>query len=61
MLKALQRKCRGQGVVEYAGALVIACVLVGAVIASTPSTLYEFLTTLQEGIFQYLADQVATL
>lgn len=61
MLKAFIQAERGQGVVEYAGALVIATVLMGAVIITTPPTLYQFLLDLQESAFQYLADAASEI
>ena len=51
-MKQMMKKSKGQGVIEYAGALVIAAVLVAAVLAVGPdgiSTLFtDILTTVQE-------------
>jgi hypothetical protein len=41
MKKFLQKKQKGQGVIEYAGALVIAAVLVAAVLAIGPDAIAQ--------------------
>jgi Flp pilus assembly pilin Flp len=51
-MKKMMKKSKGQGVIEYAGALVIAAVLVAAVLAVGPdgiSTLFtDILNTVQD-------------
>lgn len=46
------KKAKGQGVVEYAGALVIAAIVVGAIIAVGPSGI--------EGIFNSILSSVSS-
>ncbi len=50
-----QRRCnRGQGIVEYAGALVIAAVVVSLVLAIFPNPFTDFFFTLVENILDML-------
>ena len=42
----MRKQFKGQGVIEYAGALVIASVLVGAVLAGGPDQLSELFDTI---------------
>ena len=47
MMKPVLKKHKGQGVVEYAGALVIAAVIVGAALAFGPDMIDEIFTQVQ--------------
>lgn len=53
MKKVMLKKSKGQGVIEYAGALVIAAVLVSVVLAVGPDAM--------EGLFTEIFDTVAAM
>ena len=55
MMKMMKKSKKGQGVIEYAGALVIAAVLVAAVLAVGPDgieTLFTDILTSVSGFFE---------
>jgi Flp pilus assembly pilin Flp len=56
MLKA--RKHKGQGVIEYAGALVIAAVLVAAVLAIGPTNMSSLFTNILTRVQTYFTGQL---
>lgn len=57
-LKELTRAARGQGVVEYSGALVIAVVVVGAGIIVVPQNFTNMLNTIIANMTTYLMAQM---
>ena len=58
MKKLMIKKQKGQGVIEYAGALVIAAVLVAAVLAIGPSGIETLFTDLLESVQSYFTGQM---
>lgn len=55
LIKMLQvKKQKGQGVIEYAGAMVIAAVLVAAVIGFGPGAITQLFTSILTGVSSYL-------
>ncbi|MCE3236043.1 MAG: hypothetical protein K0Q50_2223 [Vampirovibrio sp.] len=56
--KKQSRKQKGQGVIEYAGALVIAAVLVAAVLAIGPEGITNLFTEIMTSVQGYLTGQL---
>lgn len=54
------KKNKGQGVVEYVGALVVAAVLVAGILAIGPSGLGDIFTNILDAIEAYFTGQVPT-
>lgn len=61
MKKFLYKSQKGQGVVEYAGALVIAAAIVAAVLAVGPSGIGTLLSTITGAISTYFSGKVTGL
>lgn len=57
---AATRKNKGQGVIEYAGALVIAAVLVAAVIGVGPDAIKLLFTNLLTSVQSYFTNKMPT-
>ena len=57
-MKKLQHKSKGQGVIEYAGALVVAAVMVAAVLAIGPDGIKTLFTSMMSSIQTYLTGQL---
>ncbi len=57
-MKIQTRKHKGQGVVEYAGALVVAAVLVSGVLLAGPTGLGDTFTSIMTDVGNYLTGQV---
>ena len=53
-------KSKGQGVIEYAGALVIAAVLVAAVLAIGPTGISNLFTDILNSVQTYFTGQLPT-
>jgi hypothetical protein len=53
-------KSKGQGVIEYAGALVIAAVLVAAVLAIGPTGISNLFTDILNSVQSYFTGQLPT-
>jgi len=53
MMKKMMKKAKGQGVIEYAGALVIAAVLVAAVLAIGPNAMTGLFTDILDSVTAY--------
>jgi Flp pilus assembly pilin Flp len=51
---------KGQGVIEYAGALVIAAVLVAAVLAIGPTGITNLFTDILDSVQSYFTGQLPT-
>jgi Flp pilus assembly pilin Flp len=60
MKKIIIKKQKGQGVVEYAGALVIAAVVVASVLAVGPGALAGMFQDITTKISNYFQDQAVT-
>lgn len=58
MMKKMMKKAKGQGVIEYAGALVIAAVLVAAVLAIGPNQMSGIFNTILGGVNTYLSGKL---
>jgi hypothetical protein len=58
LLRKIDRAQKGQGVIEYAGALVIAAVLVAAVLAIGPNGISTLFTTILTSVQTYLTGQL---
>jgi len=56
--KFQSRKHKGQGVIEYAGALVIAAVLVAAVLAIGPTGISNLFTDILNSVQSYFTGQL---
>jgi len=54
-------KCKGQGVIEYAGALVIAVFIMSIAFTSLPEGAYAFFVDMQEQILAFLQGEVESL
>lgn len=61
MKAILYRKQKGQGVVEYAGALVIAAAIVAAVLAVGPGSIGTIISTITGAISTYLSGKATGL
>lgn len=57
-MKIMTRKTKGQGVVEYAGALVVAAVLVAGVLAAGPAGLGDIFNDILDTVQTYFKGQV---
>ncbi len=58
-IKKMQyKKNKGQGVIEYAGALVVAAVMVAAVLAIGPDGIKTLFTSMLSSIQTYLTGQL---
>jgi Flp pilus assembly pilin Flp len=55
------KKRKGQGVIEYAGALVIAAVLVAAVLAVGPTAISGMFTSIITQVTTYFTGQTSAL
>lgn len=55
-----QKAQKGQGVIEYAGALVIAAVLVAAVLAIGPTGITNLFTDILNSVQSYFTGQLPT-
>ncbi|HEY9685738.1 MAG TPA: hypothetical protein V6C52_02070 [Coleofasciculaceae cyanobacterium] len=58
MKKFMTKKQKGQGVIEYAGALVIAAVLVAAVLAVGPSGISTLFNDILNAVQSYFTGQL---
>lgn len=58
MKKFLTKKVKGQGVIEYAGALVIAAVLVAAVLAIGPTGISNLFNDIMNSVQSYFTGQL---
>jgi hypothetical protein len=58
VLLASRKAQKGQGVIEYAGALVIAAVLVAAVLAIGPGGIKTLFTTILTSVQTYMTGQL---
>ena len=58
MKNFLRKKQKGQGVIEYAGALVIAAVLVAAVLAIGPTQISSLFTDILNSVQTYFTGQL---
>lgn len=58
VLLANRKPTKGQGVIEYAGALVVAAVMVAAVLAIGPAGIKTLFTTMLSSIQTYLTGQL---
>jgi Flp pilus assembly pilin Flp len=58
VLLANRKSNKGQGVIEYAGALVVAAVMVAAVLAIGPAGIKTLFTTMLSSIQTYLTGQL---
>mgnify|MGYP001078269724 CR=1 FL=1 len=56
--KLQSKKHKGQGVIEYAGALVIAAVLVAAVLAIGPTGISNLFTDILNSVQSYFTGQL---
>ena len=56
----LRQAKKGQGVVEYAGALVVAAIVVGAIIAVGPAGIENIFNTILESVSTFLTDSLPT-
>ena len=54
------KACRGQGVVEYAGALVIAAIIVAAGIIVVPPNFAALINTIYETMASFMGGQLPT-
>ena len=61
MVKRRRYASSGQGVVEYAGALVISVLFIGTALITLPPGAYEFLNQVQESILSYLVGQIQNI
>ncbi len=61
MMTHLKKRIKGQGVIEYAGALVIAAGLIAAVMVGGEDALFGFFTETQTAIFNFFSDQADTI
>lgn len=59
MKKMMLKKSKGQGVIEYAGALVIAAVLVSVVLAVGPTQMREIFTQIFDTVSTMLDEGLA--
>ncbi len=57
-MKKLLKAKKGQGVIEYAGALVIAAVLVAAVLALGPNAMTGLFTQILDAVQSYFTGQL---
>ena len=55
------KRSKGQGVIEYAGALVIAAVLVAAVLAVGPTGISDIFANILTAVSAYFDGQIAGL
>lgn len=60
LLRAKRGNKQGQGVIEYAGALVIAAVLVAAVLAVGPTGISNLFTDILNSVQTYFTGQLPT-
>jgi Flp pilus assembly pilin Flp len=60
MKNLMNKKSKGQGVIEYAGALVIAAVLVAAVLAIGPDGITTIFTEILTNVQGFLTGQLPT-
>jgi hypothetical protein len=58
VLMARRRAQRGQGVIEYAGALVVAAVMVAAVLAIGPTGIKSLFTDILNSVQTYMKGQL---
>ncbi len=58
MQKFLAKKKKGQGVIEYAGALVIAAVLVATVLAVGPDGITTLFNDIMSSVQTYFSDSL---
>jgi Flp pilus assembly pilin Flp len=58
MKKFMTKKQKGQGVIEYAGALVIAAVLVAAVLAIGPTGISNLFNDILNAVQSYFTGQL---
>lgn len=58
VLGATRKASKGQGVIEYAGALVIAAVLVAAVLAIGPTGIRDLFTNILNSVQSYFEGQL---
>ena len=58
MQKLMIKKAKGQGVIEYAGALVIAAVLVAAVLAIGPTGISNLFNDIMTAVQSYFTGQL---
>ena len=58
---ASKRALKGQGIVEYAGAIVIAVLIMAAMLSVLPSNVYAFFVDMQEQVLTYLVEQVQNI
>lgn len=59
-LKSNSPKSKGQGVIEYAGALVIAAVLVAAVLAVGPAGITNIFNTIMTSVQTFFTGRLPT-
>lgn len=60
-MKMMKRASKGQGIVEYAGALVVAAVLVAAVLAVGPDGMANTFDALLDAITTFFQGEIAAL
>jgi len=51
----------GQGIVEYAGAIVISVLIMAAMLSVLPDNVYGFFVDMQEQVLTYLVEQVQNI
>ncbi len=61
MMTYFKKSTKGQGVIEYAGALVIAAVLVATVMVGGEDALFGFFNETQTAIFNFFSEQADTI
>lgn len=62
MMGGQQRQSqKGQGVIEYAGALVIAAVIISVALITLPEGAYEFLEEIQSSILTMLLGELESM
>ncbi|MEB3285970.1 MAG: hypothetical protein VKJ04_00550 [Vampirovibrionales bacterium] len=61
MKKFMNKKAKGQGVIEYAGALVIAAVLVAAVLSVGPAGIEQLFTNILTTVQTFFDGQLGSL
>lgn len=59
MKNMMIKKSKGQGVIEYAGALVIAAVLVATVLAVGPQGIEDLFNNILDAVQTFFDDQLA--
>lgn len=59
-LEMMKKAKKGQGVIEYAGALVIAAVLVAAVIGLGPDAISDLFTNILDSVQDFFTSKMPT-